>query len=362
MSNLHKLFEENINNAIISAGVMTDVNQKPMAFAAIAQALATFLQGNNTVTTNTVEPVNEVSNELEELQKKNKEVATAINETITKTEEVTEQTVPAPVVEQQSAPAPIENKNTAPAPIEPAKDEWVLPIDENGIPYLNQEDFAVAERVLAYEAAMTPEIQAKKRELEIAAGQKVLNEPIETQAPVATTQAPAKEFTPEQLQELENYKTTFDYANNPTILDNLYLNFTAGVQKTLAELTPDTAEAFLHFIKDELAKAYTAIEAWKNSWITKEGLDKLIAEAYQDPNATLETHLYDGNIFWFLEHIELYNANCWLNSYKQEMSVEQLNAYVAQCYEDPSLTIDSITDEFVVGFVNFIQQVQQQTA
>lgn len=354
MNNLHKLFEENINNAIISAGVMTDVNQKPMAFAAIAQALATFLQGNNTITSNTVEPVNEVSNELEELQKKNEEVATVINETIAKTEEVTEQAAPSPVIEQQSAPAPIEN--TAPAPIEPAKDEWVLPVDEHGIPYLNQEDFAIAERVLAYEAAMTPEIQAKKRELEIAAGQKVLNETA-TEAP-----APVKEFTPEQLQELETYKATFDYANNPSILDNLYLNFTAGVQKTLAELTPDIAEAFLHFIKDELAKAYTAIEAWKNSWITKEGLDKLIAEAYQDPNATLETHLYDGNIFWFLEHIELYNANCWLNSYKQEMSVEQLNAYVAQCYEDSSLTIDSITDEFVVGFVNFIQQVQQQTA
>lgn len=361
MSNLHKLFEENINNAIISAGVMTDVNQKPMAFAAIAQALATFLQGSNTIaTTNTDEPTNEVSNELEELQKKNKEVATAINETITKTEEKAEpQSAPEPVAEQKVAPAPIEN----PAPVEPAKDEWVLPVDEHGIPYLNQEDFAVAERVLAYEAAMTPEIQAKKRELEIAAGQKVLNETTtEISAPAAIAPAPTKEFTPEQLQELENYKATFDYANNPTILDNLYLNFTAGVQKTLAELTPDTAEAFLHFIKDELAKAYTAIEAWKSSWLTKEGLDKLIAEAYQEPNATLETHLYDGNIFWFLEHVELYNANSWLNYYKQNMSVEQLNAYVAQCYEDSSLTIDSITDEFVVGFVNFIQQVQQQTA
>lgn len=356
MSNLNKLFEENINNAIISAGVMTDVNQKPMAYAAIAQALATFLQGNNTI-----KPVNEVSNELKELQKKNEEVAIAINETIDKTEEMKKmEEVKEPItstsMENPVIPAPIEN--AAPAPIEP-KDEWVLPIDENGIPYLNQEDFAVAERVLAYEAAMTPEIQTKKRELEIAAGQKVLNENI---APTSIATTPVKEYTPEQLQELENYKITFDYANNPIVLDNLYLNFTAGVQKTLAEITPDTIEAFLHFLKDELAKAYTAIEDWKNSWITKEGLDKLIADAYQDPNATLETHLYDGNIFWFLEHVELYNANCWLNSYKQEMSVEQLNAYVVQCYEDASLTIDSITDEFVVGFVNFIQQMQQQSA
>ena len=124
-----------------------------------------------------------------------------------------------------------------------------------------------------------------------------------------------------------------------------------------------TLNAFLIFIKEELAKAFEAIEGWKASWITKEGLDALISQAYGVEGATIEEYLHEGNVFWFLEYVELYNANAYFNSYVNgEIDINTLNNYVKQYFEDNTLTIDCITDENVVGFVHFIQSLAVQTA
>lgn len=351
MSKLYELFVDNINKAITAADVMNDTNTKPMAYASIAQAIAIYLNGEKTIATNedistAVESIPAINNEIDvheealRLSEKNKEVIKAIDEAIA------------------------------------SKPSWELPYDENGIPYLNDEDFADPQKVLAYENAMTPEIQAKKREIEIAQGNAVLNETTESApapvapAPVAptptvpTAQEPEQNnFSQEDLNELENYKSVFDYANNPNQLDNLYHNFTDGVYSTLADITPATLNAFLIFIKEELAKAFEAIEGWKASWITKEGLDALISQAYGVEGATIEEYLHEGNVFWFLEYVELYNANAYFNSYVNgEIDINTLNNYVKQYFEDNTLTIDCITDENVVGFVHFIQSLAVQTA
>ena len=129
---------------------MNDTNTKPMAYASIAQAIAIYLNGEKTIATNedistAVESIPAINNEIDvheealRLSEKNKEVIKAIDEAIA------------------------------------SKPSWELPYDENGIPYLNDEDFADPQKILAYENAMTPEIQAKKREIEIAQGNAVLN-------------------------------------------------------------------------------------------------------------------------------------------------------------------------------------------
>lgn len=352
MSKLNELFVNSINKAVTAADVMSDINAKPIAYASIAHAIAVYLQGN-TPTINlpqehdgisnvgkdlgTPEKISEVTlNEgIEQLQANNQKVADAINNAIT-------------------------------------GDQWTLPYDENGIPYLNDEDFTIPERVLAYNNAMTPELEAKKQEIANASGQAVMNEtPVAPTAPIPqqtttsalqATPAPDVEFKQEHLDQLEAYKVAFDYANNPAQLDNLYHNFTDGTLTTLAEISPSTIEAFLFFIQDELAKARVELEAWANSWLTKEGLDNLIAEAYQTPGATIDTYVHDGNIFWFLEYVKLYEANAWLNSFKSDMSAEQLNGYVRQYFDDNTLTIANIDDTNVVGFIYFIRQSMAQTA
>lgn len=357
MSKMKELFVDNINKAMGAADLMNDVNSKPMAYAAIAHALAVYLNGEmasgETITasipvateeeatkeeltapvepTKKEEPVNEVQEEALRLSEKNKEIIKAIDEAIAK---------------------------------QPA---WELPYDENGIPYLNDEDFAIPERVMAYENALTPEILEKRREIEIAQGNALMNElnGAETQeapAPVAPVSEEPVEFVQEELDSLEAYKTTFDYANNPAHLDNLYHNFTDGVHSSLADLSPKTLNPFLIYIKEELAKAYASVEEWKSSWITKEGLDALISQAYGVEGATIEQYLHDGNVFWFIGYVELYNANAWLNSYEQSLGREVLDDYAKQFFEDSSLSLANINDENVIGFVQFIQGITAQTA
>lgn len=339
MSKLNELFVDSINKAVTAADVMSDINAKPMAYASIAHAIAVYLQGDKTTTVVTaVENTNkEIKDDLKELQSKNEMVSNAINETI--------------------------------------NEEWTLPYDENGIPYLNDEDFSDPQKVLAYQNAMTPEMEAKKQEIINAQGQEILNETANepVAAPVASAPAPAPtpaapqqekvvEFKQEHLDQLEAYKVAFDYYNNPTQLDNLYHNYTDGISSTLNDITPATIEAFLYFIQEELAKAKEALEGWKASWITKEGLDNLIADAYQAPGATIDEYVHDGNIFWFLEYVELYNANAWLNVYRTDVDANTLNEYVKQYFDDATLTIDNIDDTNVVGFIYFIQQSMSQTA
>lgn len=343
MSKLNELFVDSINKAVTAADVMSDINAKPMAYASIAHAIAVYLQGDKATTVVTaVEDVKEdttkeIKDDLKELQSKNEMVSNAINETI--------------------------------------NEEWTLPYDENGIPYLNDEDFSDPQKVLAYQNAMTPEMEAKKQEIINAQGQEILNETANepVAAPVASAPAPAPtpaapqqeevvEFKQEHLDQLEAYKAAFDYYNNPTQLDNLYHNYTDGISSTLNDITPATIEAFLYFIQEELAKAKEALEGWKASWITKEGLDNLIADAYQAPGATIDEYVHDGNIFWFLEYVELYNANAWLNVYRTDVDANTLNEYVKQYFDDATLTIDNIDDTNVVGFIYFIQQSMAQTA
>lgn len=356
LSKLNELFVESINMALMNAEVIADKYQKSMAYATTAQALAVYLNGSTEPVQGTAEfpafnipvaePVkteNEISSEVEEealrLSEKNKEVIKALDEAIKKTSE--------PVAEETQAPA------------------WELPYDENGIPYLNSEDFSDPHKVMAYENAMTPEIMEKKRAIEVAQGEAVLNEM--SDATSVTPTAPAiqspVEFKQEDLDALEGYKVNFDYVNDPSQLDMLYHNFTDGVFSSLNDITPETIEAFLSFIKMELSKAYEEVEGWKNSWITKEGLDNLISGAYGVEGATIEQYLHDGNVFWFVEYIKLYNANAYFNSYVQgEIDKITLNNYVKQYFDDNTLTVDCITDENVVGFVYFVQESLSQTA
>lgn len=345
MNKLNEIFVESINKAVMSADVMTDINQKPSAYAAIAHAIAVYLKGTTIENVLVEAEKNSVEEELANLQAENAKVSTAIEETIVShIEEEIKQT-----------------------------DEWTLPYDEHGIPYLNQEDFAIGERVIAYENALTPEIKAKKRELEIAQGQAVLNEDLNaTETQVEQVQEAAQENVQSQVEQptveanaeliakLEEQKARFGYNENPQILDNLYHNFTDGVHEGLANINPQIIEAFLLFIQDELNKAYTTLEAWKNSWITKEGLDALLSSAYGVQGATIETYVSDANIFWFLEYIELYNANAWVNTYKQQYDTATMNRFAQQYLEDTSVTIDNINDTNVVGFVYYIQSSLQQ--
>ena len=341
MNKLNEIFVESINKAVMSADVMTDINQKPSAYAAIAHAIAVYLKGATIENASVEAEKNSLEEELTNLQAENDKVSTAIEETIVShVEEATKQA-----------------------------DEWTLPYDENGIPYLNQEDFAIGERVIAYENALTPEIKAKKRELEIAQGQAILNEDSNATETVQAqeqdnvqpqVEQPAAEVSAELIAKLEEQKTKFGYNENPQILDNLYHNFTDGVHEGLANINPQIIEAFLLFIQDELNKAYTTLESWKNSWITKEGLDALLSNAYGVQGATIETYVSDANIFWFLEYIELYNANAWLNTYKQQYDATTMNKFAQQYLEDTSVTIDNINDTNVVGFVYYIQSSLQQ--
>lgn len=343
MNKLNEIFVESINKAVMSADVMTDINQKPSAYAAIAHAIAVYLKVTNIENVSIETEKNSLEEELTNLQAENDKVSTAIEETIVShVEEATKQA-----------------------------DEWTLPYDENGIPYLNQEDFAIGERVITYENALTPEIKAKKRELEIAQGQAILNEDsnatetVQEQAQEqdnvqSQVEQPAAEVSAELIAKLEEQKTKFGYNENPQILDNLYHNFTDGVHEGLANINPQIIEAFLLFIQDELNKAYTTLESWKNSWITKEGLDALLSNAYGVQGATIETYVSDANIFWFLEYIELYNANAWVNTYKQQYDATTMNKFAQQYLEDTSVTIDNINDTNVVGFVYYIQSSLQQ--
>lgn len=360
MSKLNELFVESINMALMNAELIGDKYQKSMAYATTAQALAVYLKSSNEPIQNVVsfpkfnispkeeikeeiKEENEVSNEVKEealrLSEKNKEIIKAIDKAIQET--------PTSVIEEE------EEVST-----------WQLPYDENGIPYLNSEDFSDPQKVLAYENAMTPEIMEKKRALEIAQGEAVLNEINDDSiAPQASQETAPVEFKQEDLDALENYKVNFNYANDPSQLDVLYHNFTDGVFSSLNDITPETIEAFLSFIKMELDKAYQAIEGWKNSWITKEGLDSLISQAYGVEGATIEEYLHDGNVFWFVDYIELYNANAYFNSYVQGgIDKITLNNYVKQYFDDNTLTVDCITDENVIGFVYFVQESLAQTA
>lgn len=358
MNELKELFVKNVNNAMKYADVIADSYQKSMAYATTAQALAIYLSKSNELVQNNAElsalnapdePVKaeKINNGVEEealrLSERNKEVIKALDEAIKKTSE--------PVAEETQAPA------------------WELPYDENGIPYLNSEDFSDPHKVMAYENAMTPEIIEKKRAIEVAQGEAVLNEMSNALPKAPATPSPQQEpvefieFEQKDLDELESYKVNFNYANDPSQLDMLYHNFTDGVFSSLNDITPETIGAFLSFIKVELSKAYEEIEYWKNSWITKEGLDNLISAAYGVEGATIEQYLHDGIVFWFIDHVRLYNANAYFNSYVQGgIDKITLNNYVKQYFDDNTLTIDCITDENVVGFVYFVQESLAQTA
>ena len=322
MKKLDEIFVNSINKAITSADVMTDINQKPMAYAAIAKALAIYLGNNksNNECNNVVEPVN------------------------------------------------VESAKTEPVNKEEEKG-WQLSYDENGIPFLKDEEFADPAKVLAYENAMTPELRAKKEKIEAEKGAQVLSENNSTQAaPVAEQQVEQQpqdqqmEYKKEHLDALEQYKTSFNYLVDPSQLDKLYHNFTNGTHSTLADLTPGTIEPFIYFIKEQLSLAYQSLETWKNSWITKEGLDNLIAQAYGVEGATIETYIQDGNIFWFLEYVSQYNANAWFNTYKTNLKEDELRSYVQKYLEDSNATIDDINDQNVVGFIYFIQQTTAEIA
>lgn len=356
MSKLDTLFVENINKAVKATELMTDLNQKPMAYAAISQALATYLSSNgSTKSESETEEVvdNNIKEDMTNLIKENEKVSNAINETINQVE---------------GNKKPEIKQNTEPA--------WQLPYDENGIPYLVDADYIHPERVLAYNNAMTPELEAKKREIEKAQGEAVLNEDLSASAPKPEVKAPEaqkpeiqkpatqdpKVLTAEQKAKLEEIKVNFCYMDDSSILDNLYFNFTSGISKSVTELTGDVADTFFVFIQDELAKAYQEVEQWKASWITKEGLDALISQAYGVEGGTIEEYLFDGNVFWFLEHVALYNANSWLSSYKQDWAPEMLDSYVKQCFENTDMTIDNIDDSNVVAFVYYVQQATQQSA
>lgn len=352
MSKLNELFVSNINKAITAADVMSDINAKPMAYASIAHALAVYLQGNASII-NLPQEHESVNTAGMDLGIQDRVEESTLNEGIEQLQ-----------ANNQMVADAIDNAITG--------DQWTLPYDQHGIPYLNDEDFAIPERVLAYNNAMTPELEAKKQEIANAQGQAIMNEapvaPVAeapqptAPAPQAPQAAPVAEYKQEHLDQLEAYKVSFDYTNNPAQLDTLYRNFTDGTSATLAEISPSTIEAFLFFIQDELAKARVRLQDWENSWLTKEGLNNLIAEAYQTPGATIDDYVGDGNIFWFLEYIELYNANAWLNSYKSEMPADQLNGYIRQYFDNPSLTIDNVNDTNVVGLYYFIEQSMAQTA
>lgn len=362
MSKLNELFVDSINKALTNAELVNDKYQKSMAYATTAHALAVYLNGKTgsteilPKTEETVEPIQmstvkaevqsattnveeqpaisqETQNEALRLSERNKEVIQAIDNAI---------------------------KNTDNAA---GKDEWTLQFDENGIPFLNEEDHAYADRVMAYTNAMTPELEAKKRELEVAAGQTVLQEtnPVNQDLQDKAIMVEKQEIET-NMRKLDEYKVSFGYAQDPTQLNNLYHNFTSGVCSNLDDITPEVLDAFLLFIKEELAKAYAKVEEWKNSWIGVEGLNSLLAAAYQTEGATMETHLHDGNVFWFCEHIELYNANAWLNSYKSQTDKITLNKWVKDAFDNENLTVDNIDDTNVVAFIYYVQSLTAQSA
>lgn len=358
MSKLNELFVDSINKAVLNAELVGDKYQKAMAYATTAQALAVYLKGRIESTplltgvaiesTATLEPITntqeKASVEVEVAEESAKE--TNLQEEVLRLSEKNLAVVKA--IDEAIA----------------SKQEWTLPIDENGIPYLNEEDHAIAERVMAYTNAMTPEIQEKKRKLEVTTGEAVLNETVMSSVEKATQvqESEPAEFTPEDLAELDAYKVSFNYDQDPVALNNLYHNFTDGVHASLEDLTPGTLNAFLLFIKKELATAFEKLEEWKASWITKEGLDALLCEAYGVDNATCEEYVHDGNVFWFNEYIELYNANAWLGSYVENTDKITLNSWVKSCFEDNSMTIDNINDENVVAFICYVQSLAEQTA
>lgn len=350
MGKLNELFVDSINKALLNAELVGDKYQKSMAYATTAQALAVYLSqsvsSNETIIEDTTVGVTEteakdkadLAGDALRLSEKNKQVIDQINSMVKNVEK-----------EQESLVAETPNEPVSSA------DGWVLPYDENGLPYLNNEDFSIAERVLAYHAAMTPEMQALKQELAVKQGQAIMNEDVNDQPQTSA-------YDEADLIELENYKVSFGYENNPQDLDNMYHNFTDGVHSSLADITEQTIKPFVLFIKKELAKAYEQIEAWKSSWIGEEGMGTIIANAYGAENGVLSDYLCDGNVFWFNEHLNLYNANAWLNTYKETYDQPTLNSWVQSYFEDKSLTINNITDENVVGFVYYIKSLIEQSA
>lgn len=328
--NLEKMFVEVINKAKASADIMTDINSKPAAYASIAQALATYLCGAKTSYDENPSCDNESSEEVSN-----------------KTEEK-------------------------------SKEQWIVPVDENGIPYLNDEDKKDPKKVIAYNKAMTPEIKAKKEQLEKAAGEKVLNENTGTKPqnkkakPEARKPGEKKAETPkektmtkEQTEKLNAYKESFGYKDDPSVLDNLLFNFTSGVMQTLDALkSGEIADAFMLFIEEQLKTAYDSLEAWKDpESLGMTALNKILADAYEDENATVDEFVFDGNIFWFLEAIELYNANAWLDYYKESLSAEELDSHLKQCFDDGSInSIDELDDTNIICFSAYLQKTLEETA
>ena len=298
MTKLNELFVDNINKAITSADVMSDINKKPIAYATIAQAIAIYLNKNSSSLCDNTDN-NIVDN----------------------------------------------------------SEEWKLPYDENGVPYLNEEDFSDPDKVLAYNNALIE----KTSNIE-----NINNEEKEEDIENITKENKKDIENNTNKEEIENkindYKDKFNYNEDPSCLDNLYCNFTNGVYNTLNEADENTLEPFVYFLDTELKRAQDELVEWQNSWIGKEGLDKLIAEAYQDENATIETHINCSNIFQFLSYVSLYNANSWLESYKQQFDNDTLNNYAKKYLDNSNVTIEDINESNIVGFVYFIQKSLEETA
>lgn len=350
MKKMNEVFVETINQAILNADLVSDKYQKAIAYATTAQALATYLVGAKTdkidvaeTSTRNIEEKAQAENipaDQVKISAKNKEMLKAMDEAINKVSKEKEEMV----------------------------SNWELKFDENGIPFLEDEDHAYRDRVEAYELArLTPEVQAKIKEQDRIKGEKLIAE-MEAKAPSqpvsqAPTQVTSKEYIQSDLDKLEEYKAAFGYTADPTTLDNLFLNFTDAAKKTLAELTPDLLTPFLLFVKEEIAKAYDEVESWKESWITKEGLDSLISQAYGVEGATLEQYLHDGNVQWFVDYIRHYNANAYFQGwYAGQIDRASLDAYVRECFEDSEMNADSINETNVMVIYSYISAMTQQTA
>lgn len=351
MSKLNEIFVKSINEATVHAEQVTESYKKSMAFSSIAHALAVYLNGTHAdVEIADKKAVNStINDDIIELSEKNKKILDKMDKDVKAIEKKKE----------------VLNENKTDT-------EWNLKYDENGIPFLDAEDRKYPERILIYENALTPEMTEKKRAAEIAEGEKILKEmtgnsapaPIKTPEQTPTSALKNKvELTEEQVIQFEACKTAMNYQTNPDVLDLYVYNFTDGAIKSASELTADLIPTFISFVRDEITKYYNELDGWKNSWITKEGLDNIIKEQMGSQEATIENAINESNVRQFVEYVRRYNAEAFYSSWANgQIEESQLVACIKQYLDDANATKASITGDNVIGFVDFVNSLYAQAS
>lgn len=243
--------------------------------------------------------------------------------------------------------------------------EWQVPYDENGMPYITEEDKKVAWKYCMYvEALDSPEVKS----LQLAAAEKIMKESEQENIAFApATEEIASTPVVEEVQvveevysseRLESLKTSFGYYEDPSALDSFVYYMSSGVIAHVADLTNETTEPFILFMEEQLNTAYSEVEGYKKEeWIGEDGINSWLKGWYGDDSAD-SSWIGDGNVIQFAAYARVQVATAWYGQYLQSWGEEALTRTFKEFMDESSVDLSAVSEENICAFVEYLNSIQ----